>query len=373
MSTDEQAPAGKFFHEFFPWQYPANTETAWDIGYVYDEERHWGGFPRDFDPASYRLPGWAIGPFTRHAGNPVLAPGPQAWDAGHFGGGVHNGSLIQKDGLLYYVYRGERAIPPVNGIDYLCKIGIAVSRDGVHFEKLDEYNPLFLADDPYSYEDVNLVELDGVYYLFCNRWDWARINDPSVSGAWLATSTDLLHWEERGLVYPTATRIHRNGVVLMNPRNQAVRVDGQFVMYVNDFLIGYSPDLLHWESHENPERWPGGEGCFALADYRPEDPAAILLFTGGHHSGHFYAVGEVRFSKADPAQPLEWLPRPILTADPRVPFESGYSATEPERRVSHYRDCIFFNGLTRRDDHWLIAYGGSEYYTCLASAECAGR
>jgi predicted GH43/DUF377 family glycosyl hydrolase len=358
----------KFFQEFFPWQYPQKLEESWERGFVYDEAKYWGGFPRAFDPAAYRLPNWAIGPFERSAHNPVLAPGPDAWDAGHFGGGVHNGSVIQKDGLFYYVYRGEREIPPINGVDYLCKIGIAVSRDGVHFEKLRDHNPLFHPEDMYSYEDVSLVEHDGTYFLFCNRWDWANHSNPAISGCWLATSTDLLHWEERGIVFPDAKRTHRNGVVLQNPHNQAVRVNGKFVMYINDYLMAYSDDLLHWESKEIEGRWPGGEGCFALADYREKDPDTILLFTGGHHSGHFYAVGEVRFAKSDPETPLEWLPRPILTADPTIRHESGYSATEPGRKVSFFRDCIFFNGLTRHQDRWLIYYGGSEYYTCLGFA-----
>ena len=82
-------------------------------------------------------------------------------------------------------------------------------------------------------------------------------------------------------------------------------------MYINGHIIGRSKDLLHWESAPLETRWPGREGCFALADYS-NDPEDIVLFTGGHHSGHFYAIGEVRFSKRDPESPLTWLPRPVL-------------------------------------------------------------
>ena len=76
----------------------------------------------------------------------------------------------------------------------------------------------------------------------------------------------------------------------------------------------------------------------------------------------------MRFSKRDPESPLAWLPRPVLHAESRYPHESGCSASDPAQKVSPYRDCIFFNGLTRHDGRWWIYYGGSEYYTCLATA-----
>jgi len=88
---------------------------------------------------------WAVGPFTKYTGNPVLAPMPGAWDQGHFSGGVHNGSIIVKDGRFYYVYRGERPIdvPQKSTIDYIWDIGIAVSDDGMHFTKDTAHSPFF--------------------------------------------------------------------------------------------------------------------------------------------------------------------------------------------------------------------------------------
>lgn len=204
---------------------------------------------------------------------------------------MHNGAIIRAGGRFHYVYRGERSCEPIDGIDYICKIGLAESADGLRFTRITSDAPLFGADDPFSYEDVSLVRLGETFHLFCNRWDWERIDDPAVSGCWLATSTDLRHWTEHGLVYPDAERIHRNGVVLCDPDNRPVRVDGHYLMY----------------------------------------------------------------------------------AEARYPHESGCSASDPARRVSPYRDCIFFNGVTRYDGRWWIYYGGSEYYTCVATAPIARR
>jgi predicted GH43/DUF377 family glycosyl hydrolase len=100
----------------------------------------------------------------------VLAPSGDAWDAGRYDGGVHNGGVIVQDSRFYYIYRGERPIdiPAKSGIDYICDIGLAHSDDGVHFTKDTEHSPFFRKgeDRRYSYEDVNLVKHRGVYYLF---------------------------------------------------------------------------------------------------------------------------------------------------------------------------------------------------------------
>lgn len=115
--------------------------------------------------------------------------------------------------------------------------------------------------------------------------------------------------------------------------------------------------------------FPGGERCFALAEYDKENPDNIILFTGGHHTGRFYAVGEVLFNKSNPAMPIEWLPRPVLTVDEQYPRENGLSYEEPHMPVSHRRDTIFFTGMTLYKNKWWAIYGGSEYYACLATPD----
>ena len=371
-------PAARPSQALFDWQFPTKDREAVWKERNFSIDRWWGDFSHDL-PEQADMFGdnpWALGPFKKYAGNPILAPTPGSWDCGRFDGGVHNGAIVVKDGLFYYVYRGEQPIDVAQDsvIDYICDIGIAVSHDGVHFTKDDANSPLFRhgADRQYSYEDVNIAKWGDTYYLFCNQWLWERQGDTSVNGTYLATSKDLLHWEKVGIVFPKASRIHRNAVVLQNPQNEAVRVNGRFVMYINDGLIAYSTDMVHWESEENPHRWPGGEGCFALADHSAQRPDDILLFTGGAHTGHFYAVGEVLLSKAAPDTPVTWLPRSPLFAEPKYPYENGFPAEGERVCLSSFADCIFFNGLTLHEGRWWLYYGGSETYTCLATAEAAG-
>lgn len=362
---------------FFEWQFSSESHRKLCETARYDEEKYWGTFSKEpFEAVSYRLPDWAIGPFTKYPGNPVMAPDLSGWDCGRFGGGIHNGSIVKKDEKLYYIYRGEFPLKKeevARDIDYCCDVGIAESRDGVHFARIREYSPFFRSggSECYSFEDVNVVSYEGCYYMFLNRWDWAEIENPQISGVFIAVSDDLFTWKKMGLAFPNAQRIHRNPCVLQNPRNEAVKVNGKFVMYINDGLMAFSDDLLHWESIENPNSWPGGEGCLAMTDYMKADPLSVLLFTGGHHTGHFYAVGEVHFSKNDVMKPLDWLPRPILTADENIPWEAGFSVNG-KHHVSYWRDTIFFTGITLNENRWLMYYGGSEYYTCLATAPFRG-
>ena len=378
---DSQEAYKRFFSEgVFPWQLSPHEEyeKLWkETQFNYDPDRYWGGFSKaPVDAESYELPSWAIGPFRKYSGNPVFAPSRSGWDSGRFGGGVHNGSVIRQDGQFVYIYRGESPLPRDMveykdcGMDYICDIGIAYSDDGVHFVRDVDHSPFFRTGDDarFSFEDVCLVTYEDTYYLFCNRWDWLHMTDPTISGTYLAVSKDLRHWEKKGLVFPEASVIHRNPCVVQNPSNEAVKINDRFVMYLNHGLVAYSDDLLHWESRQVDRLWPGGEGCFAVTDYSEEHADKILLFTGGHHTGHFYAIGEVVFYKDRPEEALAWLPRPILCAEPRYPWEDGLSAEKPHRPVSHYRDTIFFTGMTRYGGKWWMYYGGSEYYTLLATS-----
>lgn len=81
--------------------------------------------------------------------------------------------------------------------------------------------------------------------------------------------------------------------------NEAVRINGKFMMYLNFRLIAYSDDRIHRTSKDRTQSFPGGECCFELADYDVKNPDNIIWLTGGNHTGNFYAIGEVLFSKKD--------------------------------------------------------------------------
>ena len=352
---------------------PDDPRATWQHR-CFNEQRWWGQFPRDIHvPADmFAEFQWAIGPFTKHHSNPILAPTAATWDQGHIAGGVHNGSIIRHKDRFYYIYRGERPIdiPTNSQMNYICDIGVAISEDGTNFVKDTSNSPFFRRghNRRYSYEDPCVVRYDGTYYLFCNQWLWDDVYNPQECGVFAATSKDFKSWHKHGLLFPKASRIHRNPVIIQNSNNDAERINGKFIMYINGGLMAYSDDLLNWQSCEIDHCWPDGEGCFALTSHNPKRPKDIVLFTGGHHTGHFYAIGEVLFSADAPQKPIEWLPSPVLFAEKKFPYEDGFSAEPPHSFTSCWADTVFFTGMTRHKSQWLLYYGGSEYYTCLATA-----
>ena len=62
----------------------------------------------------------------RHPGNPILLPDPASdWECYH----VFNPSVIHHNGLFHMHYRAQ-------GLDWVSRIGYAVSADGVHWNRL---------------------------------------------------------------------------------------------------------------------------------------------------------------------------------------------------------------------------------------------
>ena len=87
----------------FEWQFPHKDHAlAWKH-YSYNEARWWGNFPPGLEAPEdlLREHPWALGPFAKYPGNPVLAPTPGAWDQGRHDGGVHTGSILVKEGKVY--------------------------------------------------------------------------------------------------------------------------------------------------------------------------------------------------------------------------------------------------------------------------------
>ena len=116
---------------------------------------------------------------------------------------------------------------------------------------------------------------------------------------------------------------------------------------------------------------------FHITGYEPyfvdaDNPDNVILFTGGANAGRHYAAGEVLFNKKDLKTPIEWLPRPILATEPQYPWENCW-LIDGKTPSSGWYDTVFFTHLTLHNGTWYAYYGGSEYYTCLATAPYTHR
>ena len=306
--------------------------------------------------AAATLPGWAIGPFVRYAGNPILTPQGTGWESLE----VFNPGVVRVGGVYHMLYRGTR---PVN----ISQIGAATSADAIHFTRYAG-NPVIghqLADESIAAEDPRLFYLGGTYYTFYTGFS------PGGTELNEATSTDALHWHQLGAVISGT----KNGALVADPQGRPVLVGGQYLMYYGfDFSntggIGYatSPDMVHWTPRGavnlNYPEAGAVEVCVGVTNYRAVRGQPlnhnILLFTAGHLNAvdpWYYEISEEELSSATPTKLLAQLPGPILT--PQTSYE----------QVGVTPRAVFMNTIIYTRGAWQMYYGAADTVTALASAK----
>ncbi len=166
--------------------------------------------------------------FTPYEHNPVFeAAGPGHWDENI----RERGWIMYEDGAYHLWYTGYQT----KG-DETRKLGYAVSRDGIHWER-HPGNPII--SDVWA-EDVNIVKVDGTYHMFAEGG-----NDE----AHRLTSTDRIHWKEQGRI-----DIHKKNGEPIAPgpfgTPAAYHEDGTWYLFYerNDVAIwlAASKDLKTW-------------------------------------------------------------------------------------------------------------------------------
>ena len=313
---------------------------------------------------------WAIGPFTRQvSSNPILTPSDDTWESSC----TIAPTIIVRDGRFYMLYRGLNKDWREGGVDH---IGLAWSDDGLHWEKYDD-NPVLRASENYEKkgaQDPRLVSFSDTYYLTYTGWHEGGYD------LCLATSKDLIHWKKYGPLF-SGIGSTKSGTIVQNPNNEAVRIQGKFVIYLlesygdfhNDW-IAYSDDLLHWDA-KRISPLLGGESCIAITDYQGPNDDIVLFYAGnllgkGDNLTHLswdqtmsgspvkYAINEALFSREDPEHLLDVLEIPLLK--PQAPYEDAT-----------WKDCMFMQGLTRHQGRWWLYYGGCypENVIALATGE----
>ncbi len=168
---------------------------------------------------------------------------------------VLNPSAVVKDGRVYLIYRAQDN-------NMTSRLGLAISEDGLHFEKLP--SPIFFPDKdnmqsyewPGGVEDPRIVESeDGTYILTYTAYDG------KVARLCLATLPDLKNWTKHGLVLGEGKYKNtwsKSGAIvsrLEDNRIVATKIKGKYWMYFGDteLFIAWSEDLIHWEIAENEE------------------------------------------------------------------------------------------------------------------------
>lgn len=332
-----------------------------------------------------RIPDWAWTEFRRPEGvNPVLAPDTLscffcplrkdsvAWQAGD----TFNPAATLFEDQVILLYRAEDRSGVGIG-QRTSRLGLAFSKDGLRFERLDE--PVFYPEVdslmefewPGGVEDPRIVRRDdGLYVMFYTQWNrrQARLA--------VATSRDLRNWHKYGPAFAKAyggrfrdsfSKSASPVTHVVDGRQTVARIDGKYWMYWGEKFINLavSDNLTDWtpllDSKGNLLRvLEPREGFFDSELTECGPPAlvtqdGILLFYNGKNASLHgdccytpgtYCAGQALFDLHDPTHLLDRLDEPFFI--PEADFE---------RSGQYPAGTVFIEGLVLYRGWWFLYYG----------------
>jgi predicted GH43/DUF377 family glycosyl hydrolase len=305
----------------------------------------------------FEIPGASIVELSRHPANPILLPDPSSpWESAN----VFNPAVIYHNGLFHMHYRAQ-------GIDWISRIGYAVSADGVHFNRLRE--PVLEpcdGTDARGVEDPRVTEIDGVFYMTYTAYGtvWQGQGKPTHAGGgilpMIAQSRNLITWERIGpIVVGEDNKDH-----VLFPR----RINGRYVAFHRRWphvWLAYSEDLRTW-----PEAW-------MAPIYRPredndwdslsvgsnglpiETPEGWLVINHGYGEEHVYRLGVILLDLDDPTKVIR---------RPKAPIFWPQELWELRGDVPN---VVFSNANPVVDGTISVYYGGGDHVIGLATCSLA--
>lgn len=338
--------------------------------------------------------GWEIGPFQRaDEVNPVISPKKSSifscpfarssirWESDH----TFNPAAVVHGGKVYLIYRAEDNSGFGIG-QHTSRLGLAVSDDGLHFQK--KRTPVLFPDFddqeehewPGGCEDPRIVEAeDGSFVMTYTQWN------RKIAVLAVATSTDLYHWKKHGYAFEQANqgrfgrRWSKSGAIVARVEGDrliAAQIQGKYWMFWGEGSIyaATSDDLIAWEPVLDDEENPvpvlmprPGHFDSALAESGPPavltQEGIVLLYNGKNDSenGHpeiaagAYSAGQVLLDASHPMTVLDRRHEPFFK--PERSFETN---------GQYHKGTVFVQGLVRFQGQWLLYYGAADSVTGVA-------
>lgn len=314
---------------------------------------------------------WALGPFVKRK-DPVLRPTADSrfvcpvrgkevkWEEQN----VYNPAAVVRNGKVHLLYRADDLSPDL-AWGRTCRIGLAVSEDGINFTR--HTAPVVFPDNDewkkYEWEggceDLHVIEgEDGRYYM--NYTTWSGKGDTMS----IASSRDLVAWTKHGPAFlkaaPDKVPGSRSGVVVSRREGDrliAAKVDGKYWMfYTHPCAIAWSENLIDW-TPVGQSVWGGSHEAGAIALLRED---GILLMTqGGHHALGAWVLYQALIDRKD---------RKTIRKEQKEPF---LYPEYPWEKQGMTGDTTVANGLVPFKGTWLLYYGGADRVIGLATCEKA--
>ncbi len=284
--------------------------------------------------------------FRRASEGPILAPREEVpWERK----AVFNPGAVMYRGRIYMLYRAVGEYER-----YISRLGLAVSDDGVHFERFPE--PVFSPEGPYERfgcEDPRITPLEGRLYITYTALS-ARAFSERGNHVALASTTDFRNFERHGVILPEFE--DKDAVILPE------KVGGKYVMFhrvVPDIWIAYSDDLIHWYGHRKvmrprPKLWDSVKIGAGPPPVRTEE--GWLLFYHGVDKARIYRMGVALFDLEDPSRLIS------------RPLEHVLEPREEWEREGDIPRVVFACGLVEREGKLLLYYGAADKVIGLAVA-----
>ncbi len=277
---------------------------------------------------------------TRHPDNPILEPiADHAWESRT----VFNCGVINHGDEIVLIYRGQ-------GVDSdISRLGYAVSKDGVHFERLPE--PVFVPETPEEakgVEDPRLTPLDGRVQMLYTAWSEDNIQVARAS------TTDLRTWQRHGIAIPGPD----NKDAALFPQ----KVNGRYCAFhriPSSIWIAWSDDLETWgDDQKIMDPRPGCYDESRLGAGGPPietDLGWLVIYHGADHD-NIYSLGVALLDRDDPSKVLNRPKEPVLIPE------------EPWELAGDVPNIVFTCGTAELGDDYLVYYGGGDRVIALATA-----
>ena len=280
---------------------------------------------------------------------PVISPA----SSGPASAGAFNPAAIRNDGKTVLLCREQDTAGT-------SRIGYASSTDSLHFTS--SRRPILIPATEYEkdggVEDLRVLQIGSTYYLTYTGYNK---KDAQLC---LATSTDLMHWERKGILLPAYkgnwnTGWTKSGAIVPQ------KIKDKWWMYYlgtasdkRDYMgLAFSGDLLHWSDATAQPVLPRRAGAFDSRVMEPGPPpivtdAGILLIYNAADDKLVYTTAWALFDKTDPSKLIARAETPFLR--PQTDWQ----------RVGQVPNVVFTEGMVKdkSKDEWWIYYGGADKY-----------
>jgi predicted GH43/DUF377 family glycosyl hydrolase len=350
---------------------------------------------------------WAFPEFVKvDSLNPILSPSPNyeftdpitekiaKWEERN----VLNPTAVVKDGKVYLMYRAQ----DLNGTS---RIGMAISEDGLNFQKMEA--PVLFPDNDsmktyewnYKKDDSQTTNSEDCYFCYFDGVEDPRIVESSngdyimtytsydgkTARLSIASSKDLINWTKHGLVLKDEkykdTWSKAGAIIgeLIDNKIIAKKIDGKYWMYFGDtsLFIATSDDLINWDVAENEE---SGKLISVLHprmgyfDSRLVEPGpyalykdeGVLLIYNSSNAANFndpslpkftYAAAQALFDKQNPYKLIDRTESYFIHPD------------KDYEKVGEVNEVCFVEGLVFFNDTWFLYYGTADSKIAVATSK----